>query len=823
MTVEAISQQGLFVGCNKQPFAIDHDTKSGVVAYGAGTMVALWTPNNKNQKGIYHTLKGHSKEVTCVRFIPGTNKLITCGEDSRINVFSRTSLGEEPEFQLDQTIDSDEFSGSVVTICVGNDKIFTTGSTDGKVCLWTYNDHDHKWNVIHSFSIQTGFFPLSLALQPFDNNEFIVAIGGTKFDIYIYTFTLSSDYQDIDSFQKSAALAGHEDWVKCLSFVQETEHEYILASGSQDRYIRLWRLRFNEGIDNSDEDSLKLMLLSNKQYKFNMGPTTKAAFSFEALIVGHDDWITGLSWNPSFDAKSKHQKLQLLSSSADTALMVWEMDHQSGIWICIHRLGELSIKGASTATGASGGFWSCTWFNGSDGHQYMLTNGRTGSIRMYKGEDNDWKPVLGVTGPVREITDIVWSIDGSYVMSTSLDQTTRLFAPWKLDDDRKSWHEFARPQIHGYDMTCIANITATKFISAGDEKVLRVFEMTNAINGLLNKFGDLSIDHDQPEQLPDTAALPLLGLSNKAANEQLEAGEASQQQEDAENNGESSNNNTNNKPEDVFSDLTTPPLEDYLQRYTLFPELEKLYGHGYELTCCETSPNGKLVATSSKSNSIKHGAIRVFNVAKDYNQCEQTLPGHTLTITNLEFSPCGQYLLSVSRDRQYCVWRVVDEDNGTFELVEKNEKAHTRIIWDCTWLPQTNSISYFVTVSRDKSLKVWKLLQGEITMVNSKKFNDVITAVDCFKPQLFNSVAVLVIGFENGSISVVTIDISSSTPEITPEITPSISIPSTISPDSRITKLSLSKKLVDNSFQLAVGSADSCLRLYTISRQSIGI
>lgn len=49
-----------------------------------------------------------------------------------------------------------------------------------------------------------------------------------------------------------------------------------------------------------------------------------------------------------------------------------------------------------------------------------------------------------------------------------------------------------------------------------------------------------------------------------------------------------------------------PPVEEYLQRYTLFPELEKLYGHGYEISCCATSPDGKLIASACRSNNAKH-------------------------------------------------------------------------------------------------------------------------------------------------------------------------------------------------------------------------
>lgn len=38
-----------------------------------------------------------------------------------------------------------------------------------------------------------------------------------------------------------------------------------------------------------------------------------------------------------------------------------------------------------------------------------------------------------------------------------------------------TWHEISRPQIHGYDLKCLAMINRFQFVSGADEKVLRVF------------------------------------------------------------------------------------------------------------------------------------------------------------------------------------------------------------------------------------------------------------------------------------------------------------------------------------------------------------
>ncbi len=41
-----------------------------------------------------------------------------------------------------------------------------------------------------------------------------------------------------------------------------------------------------------------------------------------------------------------------------------------------------------------------------------------------------------------------------------------------------SWHEIGRPQIHGYEMKCLAFIGSNqqRFVSGADEKILRIFD-----------------------------------------------------------------------------------------------------------------------------------------------------------------------------------------------------------------------------------------------------------------------------------------------------------------------------------------------------------
>ncbi|KAF6046931.1 WD domain, G-beta repeat family protein [Candida parapsilosis] len=788
-----VTQEAVFIGVNKQNYVSDYNQHHKLIAFGASNTVALWKPLDKTHHGVYYTLKKHTKEVTGVKFLPNSEFLVSIGEDHVVNVWKKSN----DVYTHHQSLSGHEHS--VTCIAEVNEHIFVTGGADKKIIIWVNNGDGFELG--HKFEVKHNFYPLSLAIQQIDDDgSYILAIGGTTNNIHIYTLHFSNG--PVSSVDKSAELTGHEDWVKTLQFVTKSKHkDYILASGSQDRYVRLWRLKLNDAIDNTDEDPSKLTLLSNKQYKFDFGGGKRAAFSFEALIMGHDDWITGIQWHPSckYNSENSESKLQLLTSTADTALMIWEMDTESGIWVCTSRLGEMSIKGASTATGASGGFWSCLWFiDDITNEEYVLATGKTGAIRAYKSAPDNTKyfeETIGVTGAVGAITDLRWSIGGEYFMATSLDQTTRLYAPWKRNSVT-TWHEIARPQIHGYDMICCDNITKTKFVSGGDEKILRVFELTESIRQHLKALGGIEISDDN-EKLPEFATLPVLGLSNKA---------------DAQVEEETKNDDS---AEDIVlkaqDQIQAPPTESYLQRNSLATEIEKLYGHGYEVTCCSTSPNGKLIATSCKSNNAKHAVIRVFMVDNDYQQSKQVLAGHNLTISSLKFSPDSRYLLAVSRDRQFSLWKLIDEEKAEFNLVELNAKPHSRIIWDCSWLPNA---TFFVTVSRDKQMKLWDIQEGKVSLVNALKLGEAITSVTIFKGKQSLNSSIIALGFESGKVCVYRTDSTG--------FKEAVSFDETITPADRIEKVSFSTQITENKLLLGVGSKDTSVRVYSIEDSIFG-
>ena len=86
---------------------------------------------------------------------------------------------------------------------------------------------------------------------------------------------------------------------------------------------------------------------------------------------------------------------------------------------------------------------------------------------------------------------------------------------------------------------------------------------------------------------------------------------------------------------------------------------------------------------------------------------------HTLTVTQLMFSPDGGKLLCVSRDRTWSLHslqRTGDRlDISLLARSQKRSSVISRLIWSCCW---SHDSRYFITASRDKRLVVWGEVEG---------------------------------------------------------------------------------------------------------------
>lgn len=726
----------------------------GLVAFGSHNAVSIFCPQTAQ---ILTTLPGHKTSVNCTHWLPSSKFAFKARHLERHYLVSGDAEGALILWELSITEKKWKYVFHLpqqhkkgVTCITGimisqTETIFASTSSDGVVCIWELvlplTGGECKLSCIDSISIGSKpMVALSLLELSGETGHLILAMGGLDNKIHLYCGKRT------EKFTRACELKGHTDWIRNLDFSLPIKNgeksSVLLASSSQDKGIRIWKLSTRDTLSSSnvlEEISLSsyiegpMFILGSKTYQI----------SLESLLIGHEDWVYSIQWQPPLNSD---QPLTLLSASMDKTMMIWQPERTTGIWMNMVTVGELS----HCALGFYGGHWSP---NG----EAILAHGYGGSFHMWRNVGVDfenWQPQKVPSGHFGSVSDISWARSGEYLLSVGHDQTTRVFAPWYNEYDSKdegAWHEIARPQVHGHDINCVTIIQGKgnhRFVSGADEKVARVFEAPLSFLKTLNhatlQQSNLAEDDIQVGVQILGANMSALGLSQKPIYVQ-----ASNDSRDR--NGDGGVDSLETIPDAVPVELTEAPIEDQLMWHTLWPESHKLYGHGNELfsLCCDH--RGELVASSCKAQSAAVAEIWLWQVGTWKAVCR--LPAHSLTVTQMAFSHDDSFLLSVSRDRHFSIFSIdrTDKDNITYELVTKQE-AHKRIIWTCCWNPFGPE---FATGSRDKTIKIWAIEEkgSQIKhLATLPPFKSSVMALSWLGLDRSTNTGALAVGMENGLI-----------------------------------------------------------------------
>ncbi|EIW70033.1 hypothetical protein TREMEDRAFT_68443 [Tremella mesenterica DSM 1558] len=725
-------------------------SSSGLYILGTGKVIALWDTQAEPSVGVISTLSGHTADITTLKFLDKLNDRPDFVSGDTAGQVKTWRLRQDQTYECDLTFMAHEFS-SISSLGIppseGNlEGHILTGGSDGTVKLWDISEGEA---ILKQTINPKGKLPLDLVIGHLPGTKaLILIVGCTDRRVQVYT------YQN-NAFIHSLSLEGHEDWVRSLSLTSypssssstasssTTNSDLLLASGSQDGFIRLWRISPTKKFSdlNGNINSLEMLDDFERRLAGEGGSTqisTKAHvlsleegkwdITLEALLVGHEGGVTDLNWSPipsSLDSsESPLRPPRLLSTASDNSMIIWQpSEGDDGIWIPAHRFGALGGKGLAV--------FGAVW--GKDGNGVMSA-GWNGGVERWKkisSEPETWQPDVGLTGHFGDVKSVAWDVDGDYLLSVGSDQTSRIHAETSIAG-AKRWAEIARPQIHGYDMTDCVFLNPLKFASTADEKVTRIFEAPSGFVESLHTLGVSSTIQSDPTARPKGATVPPLGLSNRAFGKELESLDAP----------------TANEPiHSVSKAFIQIPTEDELASSTLWPEVEKVYGHGYELVTCAASHSGEIIATACRASSAEHAVVRLVSSTTSELVCPP-LTGHTLTITRIAFSPDDSRILTCSRDRG---WRMFKRSNGqTYDPCAAQDKAHGRMVLDCAW---TSDGKGFATASRDKTVKIWTSSAGEDQWIQvaSIKLTEAATAIDFTDSP---SGSILAVGTENGTIEI---------------------------------------------------------------------
>ena len=681
---EKVKIEYLTAGCNNETGVFDES--EGFLIYGGGRNVLVSKiPSCENGTSVHPITcalspapMGRVHACQWIRLVNSLGALVAAEDGflryyhcnmNEVSPLSHTAWSLRFSFDLKSSV---TLAAWTPTNLASTEAFLVAGTVKSEIY---FIEADDKSQMIRSFAPKK-LTALTIGLLPNSSDPFVLAALS---DSTIRLLVRVSDA----CWNEELILSGHQNWITSLSVrtANESENDQVVnvLSSSLDKSIRVWKLRssstaaklyeLDELVPQKSSFSLK-----NKIYHVNS----------DSLALGHENAVYFARFlSTPLTPVTSTASLEILSGSSDRSLIVWGRGFGDA-WRTILQLGDINGSLGSIGTDHTFAFYGGSVFNG----RWVTAAASTGSILFWKrsdGESSEWIPQAPITGHSDRVESIAWAPIESkptlFLVSTSKDQTTRIFAPLNTSTTTThyNYREISRPQIHGYDLKCLAiysisrgNTQRFELISGADEKIIRVF---NAPRQFYNKLG-LEID----ESVPHSAQLPALGLSNK----QIELSE-----------GESENYYLNSSK--------TPENEGELVRNSLWPEVDKLYGHNQEISTLSLSPDRKFMASSAKSHLAADSALRLWQRENNEKwQCSFVIQAHNLTISCLVFSPNSLKLLSVSRDRNFCL---IDPKNGS--ILSRHE-GHSRHIFTADWLDNES----FVTGSRDKSVKFWSIRES---------------------------------------------------------------------------------------------------------------
>ncbi|CAB9523680.1 Elongator complex protein 2 [Seminavis robusta] len=732
-------------------------------------------------------------------------------------------------------------------------------------------------NKTHRSSLVTHHTASTVQWESLSDSTLLLLIGTAAprhNKIMIYSIPIpASTTTDNHPFHYCGALTGHEDWIGCLAWQQTLSSSpengsYMLASGSQDWKIRLWKftttavkaeiitttttneedqdenLEDDDEVDVEDEEDFEEhesrmdILWHDEQQPY------QTSVSLEALLLGHEGPVTAVEWYPSQSSEqlSSQQSSSsiLLSSSMDRSIYLWSPSQDDGIWTPVTRVGS-----AGGILGGSVGSTLLGYLNVLIQPPWLMGHAYGGALHIWHSSNNNphfWNATPCLTGHFDGITDLCWeSTFGEYLLTVSLDQTCRLWAPLQTNstnnNKKSAWVEVARPQVHGYNLSAITSLSSPDhrhwIVSGADEKELRILDAPMTTVRILQAISGTNDSSSNKENIDrvERAYIPSLGLSNKAT-------AADGAEEDVHGIDDDNNNNA--------SRTVNLPLERDLGALSLWLETRKLFGHNTELYCVTSTLEAKtaamlgkqdddvllLVASTTKARDVDAAAIRIWNPQN--GECVQVLSGgHKSTVATMSFSPDGgKYLASAGKDRRLCVWKR-SSDGNQYHLAAAKDTAHKRIIWSVHFCPYDSTI--LASGSRDGNIKIWKLSDkdDELTMEplfsfapatqNHAQKPDSVTALALApRPLPQNNHALLAIGLESGLMELWSIPIdSSATEDAAPQLIQCL--PGSMCHVATVTKLTWRPLRNENSdvLTLASGSTDHGCRVFEIETSSL--
>jgi WD40 repeat protein len=534
-------------------------------------------------------LLGHDGDITSVAFSPDGKVIASASRDGTIKLWNL----EGHEIKT-HPISHHDWINEVSFSPDG--KILASAGADGKIKLWSLEGEKLQTFSRGNYQVKSISFSSDGKLLVSANK---ISLNGTITE----TITLwNLEGQIIKTF----IIPQNEEYIDDINSVRFSPDSKIIVSGSVDGIIRFWNLEGQE-LQNSPMSHGKRVTEVN----FSPDGKTIASAGDDGIIklwslegeelktlTGHSDDVYSVNFSP--DGK------RIASASADGTIKIWS------------RGGE-ELK---TISGHSGYVLSV---NFSPDSKMLVSGGGDKKVGLWDIEAQ--KPQIFI-GHAWDVYSVSFSPDGQTIASASEDETIKL---WNLQGQVLKTFSGHTEGINDISFSPDGKLLA----SAGQDKTVRVWNLEGeeimTITGHSDTIYSITFSPDGKMIASGSSdqTIKIWNLEGRELTSFL---------------GSRARFSPDGKT------IASSSVLDYnLSLWNLEGEkLNSLSGHSDYILSHSFSPDGKMIASAGKDNTIKLWNLETQEV--------KTLSDHTTVIYDVSFSPDGKLIASVGSADGLRLW-----------------------------------------------------------------------------------------------------------------------------------------------------------------------